>query len=80
VILKKDAAGLYEILAHPPVHCFLSEKLDSLDEAEKEVEQRGKEGKQFAVCLSDTELNQSRIGLTSLIFYQCSGLLVEVQN
>ena len=53
---KKDAAGLYEILAHPPVHCFLNEKLDSLDEAEKEVERRGKESKHFAVCLSDTDL------------------------
>ncbi len=41
---KKDAAGLYDILSHPPVHCFLSEKLDSLEEAEKEVEQRGNEG------------------------------------
>ncbi len=52
---NKDAAGLYEYLAHPPVHCFLSEKLDSLDEAEKEVALRGKEGKHFAVCLSDTD-------------------------
>ena len=52
---KKDAAGLYEFLAHPPVHCFLSEKLDSLEEAEKEVEKRGKQGKHFAVCLSDTD-------------------------
>jgi len=52
---KKDAAGLYEILAHPPVHCFLSEKLNSLEEAEKEAERRGKEGEHFAVCLSDTD-------------------------
>lgn len=41
---KKDATGLYEFLEHPPVHCFLSEKLDSLDEAEKEVERRCKNG------------------------------------
>lgn len=53
---KKDAAGLYEFLAHPPVHCFMSEKLDSLEEAEKEVERRGKESEHFAVCLSDTDL------------------------
>ncbi|WPC41198.1 GNAT family protein [Clostridium sp. JS66] len=52
---KKDAAGLYEFLEHPPVHCFMSEKLDSLYEAEKEVERRGKEGEHFAVCLSDTD-------------------------
>ena len=53
---KKDAAGLYEFLAHPPVHCFMNEKLDSLEDAEKEVERRGKEGEHFAVCLSDTDL------------------------
>lgn len=52
---KKDAAGLYEFLAHPPVHCFLNEKLDSLEEAEKEVERRVQEGGHFAVCLSDTD-------------------------
>lgn len=54
---KKDAAGLYEILEHPPVHCFLSEKLDSLDEAEKEVERRCKEGEDFAVCLIQIQLS-----------------------
>jgi Acetyltransferases, including N-acetylases of ribosomal proteins len=54
---KKDAAGLLEFLEHPPVHCFMSEKLDSLSEAEREVERRGEEGKHFAVCLSDTDLN-----------------------
>ena len=52
---RKDAAGLYEYLAHPPVHCFLSEKLNSLDEAEKEVEQRREKGEHFAVCLSNTD-------------------------
>lgn len=52
---KKDAIGLYEFLAHPSVHCFMDEKLDSLDEAEKEVARRSKEGEHFAVCLSDTD-------------------------
>lgn len=53
---KKDAVGLYELLAHPPVHCFVSQTLNSLDEAEKEVEQRVREGNHFAVCLCDTDL------------------------
>lgn len=53
---KKDAPGLYEYLAHPPVHCFMNEKLDSLEEAEREVGRRGKAGKHFAVCLSDTDV------------------------
>ncbi|WP_238919116.1 GNAT family N-acetyltransferase [Clostridium sp. YIM B02555] len=52
---KKDTEGLYEYLKNPPVHCFMSEKLNSLDEAEKEVERRGKEGEHFAVCLADTD-------------------------
>lgn len=53
---KKDAVGLYEILSHPPVHCFEGDKLNSLKEAEKEVEQRGKKGEHFAVCLFDTDV------------------------
>jgi Acetyltransferases, including N-acetylases of ribosomal proteins len=53
---KKDAAGLYEILSHPPVHCFMADKLNSLEEAKKEVERRGIEGGHFAVCLSDTDV------------------------
>ncbi|MFT9076200.1 GNAT family N-acetyltransferase [Ethanoligenens sp.] len=53
---RKDAAGLYELLAHPPVHCFIKEKLGSLEEAEREVEQRENEGEHFAVCLVGTDL------------------------
>lgn len=53
---KKDAVGLYEILSHPPVHCFMGDKLNSLEEAEKEAERRRKEGGHFAVCLSDTDV------------------------
>lgn len=53
---KKDAAGLYGILSHPPVHCFMGDKLNSLEEAEKEAEHRGKEGVHFAVCLADTDV------------------------
>jgi RimJ/RimL family protein N-acetyltransferase len=53
---KKDAEGLFEILENPPVNCFMREKLNTLDEAEKEVERRCKEGGHFAVCLSDTDL------------------------
>ncbi|WFR59306.1 GNAT family N-acetyltransferase [Anaerocolumna sp. AGMB13025] len=52
---KKDAAGLFEILKNPPVNCFMRDKLNSLDEAEKEVEHRSKEGGHFAVCLSDKD-------------------------
>ncbi len=55
---EKDAAGLYEYLAVPPVHCFYSEKVNSYDEAVKKVKekQNGDEhGSCYAVCLRDTD-------------------------
>ncbi len=53
---KKDFAGLFEILSNPTVHCFMVDKVNSFEEAEKEVERRVKEGGYFAVCLSETDL------------------------
>ena len=47
---------MYEYLAHPPVNCFMDDKLNSLEEAEKEADQRRKKGEHFAVCFSDTDL------------------------
>lgn len=52
---KKDAAGLYEILKNPPVHCFMDEKLDSMEEAEKAVLKRQGKGEWYAVCLADSD-------------------------
>lgn len=56
---EKDAAGLYEYLATPPVHCFYSEKVNSYDEAVKKVKEKqtagGDFGNCFAVCLRDSD-------------------------
>lgn len=55
---EKDAAGLYEYLAAPPVHCFYSEKVNSYDEAVKKVKEKqnaDEHGSCYAVCLRDTD-------------------------
>lgn len=55
---EKDAAGLYEYLAAPPVHCFYSEKVNSYDEAVKKVKEKQNgddHGNCYAVCLRDTD-------------------------
>ena len=52
---KKDAAGLYEILKNPPVHCFADEKINSMEEAEKAILQRQNKGEWYAVCLAEED-------------------------
>ena len=52
---KKYAAGLYDILKNPPVHCFMDEKLNSLEEAERVILEKGRQGERFAVCLAETD-------------------------
>lgn len=53
---KKDAAGLYEILKNPPVHCFADEKINSMEEAEKAILQRQNKGEWYAVCLAEEDM------------------------
>jgi len=50
---ENDAAGLYAYLSSPRVNCFLDEKLDTLEEAFANVEQRKKDELQLVVCLKD---------------------------
>lgn len=55
---EKDAAGLLEYLADPPVNCFLSEKVQSYDEAVKKVREKQRKDAHnhcFAVCLLDSD-------------------------
>lgn len=55
---EKDAAGLYEYLAEPPVNCFYSEKVNSHEEAlEKLKERQSGEafGNCYAVCLKESD-------------------------
>lgn len=52
---ESDAVGLFDYLSHPRVNCFLDEKLDTLEEAITDVEQRGKDELQLAVCLKEDD-------------------------
>ncbi|WP_312432600.1 GNAT family N-acetyltransferase [Lacrimispora sp.] len=55
---EKDASGLYEYLAAPPVNCFYSDKANSYDEAVKKLEERQSGdiyGNCYAVCLRDSD-------------------------
>lgn len=52
---ESDAADLFEYLSHPRVNCFLSERLNSLDEAVENVKQRINEELEFAVCLKEND-------------------------
>lgn len=49
-----DAPGLYAYLKEPGASCFLSMKLDDMDAAEAEVENRSRSDDCIAVCLKDS--------------------------
>ena len=52
---KGDEEDLYEYLKEPLVHCFVGMKLNSLEEAEKAVEDRMKNDRYyFAITLKET--------------------------
>lgn len=51
---ESDAVDLFEYLSHPRVNCFLSEKLNSLEEAVENVKRRSGEELEFAVCLKES--------------------------
>ena len=50
---SKDAAGLFEIFSHPRARCFADDRLDTMEEAVADVERRGANTLEFAVCLKD---------------------------
>lgn len=56
---EKDAAGLFEYLADPPVNCFLYDKVQCYDEAVKKTKEKQLKGSEhgdfFAVCLLDSD-------------------------
>jgi [ribosomal protein S5]-alanine N-acetyltransferase len=49
-----DAPGLYAYLNEPGASCFLSMKLEGMDAAEAEVENRSRSDDHIAVCLKDS--------------------------
>lgn len=53
---ENDAQFLFDYFEKPLVNCFLDEKLNSLQEAEKEVSKRSTDKSQYAVCLPDDTL------------------------
>ena len=52
---SKDAAGLLEILSHPRATCFTDDRLATIEEAAADVERRGTEMLEFAVCLKEQD-------------------------
>ena len=51
----KDAAGLFELLSHPRVRCFASDRLDSMEAAVADVARRSADPVQLAVCLKEQD-------------------------
>lgn len=52
---ENDAVGLLAYLSNPRVNCFLDEKLNTMEEAIANVEQRKKDELQLAVCLKEDD-------------------------
>ena len=51
----KDAPALFDYLSSPRTPCFQDEKLNSLAEAQAEVNKRAQDASQFAVCLKESD-------------------------
>lgn len=53
---ERDAEAYFRLLANPKVHCFIDEKLDTLEQAKEEIQQKQykEDGAELAVCLKDT--------------------------
>ena len=52
----KDAAGLFEMLSHPRVHCFAADRLDSMEAAVADVARRSEDPVQLAICLKEQDV------------------------
>lgn len=52
---ESDAAGLLDYLSQPRVNCFIDEKLNTIEDAVTNVEQRKKDELQLAVCLKGND-------------------------
>lgn len=52
---KKDAEGLFKLLSHPRVNCYVGEKNDSLAEAYKRIDRSNPEF-DLTVCLKETDV------------------------
>ncbi|MGC6386048.1 GNAT family N-acetyltransferase [Ewingella sp. S1.OA.A_B6] len=52
---QKDASALFDYLSSPRTPCFQDEKLNSLEDAIKEVDRRARDTSQLAVCIKETD-------------------------
>lgn len=52
---ESDATGLWDYLADPRVNCFLSEKLNTFEDAVADAKLRSGDESQFAVCLKEND-------------------------
>ena len=52
----RDASAYFQLLSHPEVHCFVSEKIDSIEQAKQQIEHKKTldDGSELAVALKDT--------------------------
>ena len=50
---ESDASDLFEYLSHPRVNCFLSEKLNSLEETVENIKRRSDNELELAACLKE---------------------------
>jgi RimJ/RimL family protein N-acetyltransferase len=53
--LWKDVSGLYAYLSKPRVNCFSSGKIETIEDARKEIEKRSQRDDSIAVCLKATD-------------------------
>lgn len=53
----RDASAYFQLLSHPEVHCFISEKIDSIEQAKQQIEHKKTldDGSELAVALKDTD-------------------------
>lgn len=52
---ESDAAALLTYLGNPRVNCFKSERLSTVEEAERYIQKKDKGHISFAICLRDTD-------------------------
>lgn len=52
---ERDAEGLFRYLSRKQVNCFASDRIETMDQAMKVVEERQRTDKFIAVCLKETD-------------------------
>lgn len=53
--MEKDVLDLFAYLSKPRANCFISEKVDSVEESKKDVDERCQKESSIAICLKGTD-------------------------